>query len=172
MSEPTTPDQTSSDAANQGGDKLDALLDRINGLSSEDADAAPGRSTAETVAVERKNVAEDGSFFPRAPLSVDDLGISETAVEELITKFMMAKGESTVREIAEQVAIPVELGEKLVTSMKNEQLLGYIGQAALNDYVVKLTELGRERGRRYNEFSTYFGAAPVPFKQYLSLIHI
>ena len=82
----------------------------------------------------------------------------------------MATGESSVRGIAEQVAIPPELAEKIVTNMKNEQLLGYIGQAAMNDYVVKLTELGRERGRRYNEMCTYFGAAPVPFQQYVDSV--
>ena len=161
----STPSITGSDSSNEGADKLDALLDRINGLTSESADG----STTDTVVMDDEPVG-DGSFFPRAPKTVAQLGISETSVEELITKFLMAQGESTVREIADQVAIPVELAEKLVTSMKNEQLLGYIGQAAMNDYVVKLTELGRERGKRYNEFCTYFGAAPVPFKQYIESV--
>ena len=34
----------------------------------------------------------------------------------------------------------------------------------MNDYVFQLTDLGRERARRHTEHCTYFGAAPVLFK--------
>ncbi len=148
--------------------KLDALLDRINGLTDDQPSSSDAQNNQDSD--EHSETSADGKFFPRAPRSVADLGISETSVEELITKYLMAQGESTIRGIADQVAIPVELAEKIITNMKNEQLLGYIGQAALNDYVVKLTELGRERGKRYNEFCTYFGAAPVPFDQYVASV--
>lgn len=157
---------TAQSVAESSENKLDALLDRINGLTDE----ATNETTAPTARALADTVPADGKFFPFAPQSVVDLGISETSIEELVTKFLMAQGEATIRGIAEQVAIPVELAEKIVTNMKNEQLLGYIGQAAMNDYVVKLTELGRERGKRYNEFCTYFGAAPVPFQQYIDSV--
>ena len=149
--------------------KLDQLLDRINGLA--DDTQTPTPSSALPAQSTEEESTDDGTFFPEAPRTVQELGISETSVEELVTKFLMAEGESSIRGIAEQVAIPVELAEKLITNMKNEQLLGYIGQAAMNDYVVKLTELGRERGKRYNEFCTYFGAAPVPFKDYVTSVN-
>ena len=170
MNDSTTPTELSSSPVTEPVDekKLDALLDRINGLGG--GSDNKGDQPANTAQPTSEPGETTGPFFPRAPMNVQELGISETSVEELITKFLMAKGESSIREIAEQIAIPLELAEKLITGMKNDQLLGYIGQAALNDYIVKLTELGRDRGKRYNEFCTYFGAAPVPFQSYVESI--
>jgi predicted ATPase with chaperone activity len=149
---------------------LEALLDRINGLTN-DSKTTGARSEKRPQAA-HLFVEVDGELYPRMPEDIDELGITPTAVEELVTKFLLAEGESTVREIADQVAVPIKLVEGIVSSMKNEQLLGYIGQAALNDYVCKLTDLGRERGKRYNEFCTYYGSAPVPFKQYVKSVEL
>ena len=167
-----TPPTTENQSTPQPGDqKLDALLDRINGLSGDEAPAPLLPASSDQPAAKKEQPEEkDGVFFPREKTNVSQLGISETSIEELITKYLMAKGESSIRDIAKQIAVPIELGEKIITSMKNEQLLGYIGQAALNDYIVKLTELGRERGRRYSDFCTYFGAAPVPYQQYIDSV--
>lgn len=171
---------TNTDQPNTTGsassDQLDAMLDRIKTLT----DAGPAGSAEATAAKQQQKAVEqqaaatalesDSGFFPHPKNSFKELGISPTAIEELITKYLFAVGEATIREIAEQVAIPLNLAEEITTYMKKEQLLGYIGQAALNDYVCKLTEIGRERGKRYNDFCTYFGAAPVPFEQYVTSV--
>ncbi|MEM9411648.1 MAG: AAA family ATPase [Planctomycetota bacterium] len=159
--------------------KLDELLNRINGIGNSTSSAtAELPVSAETdqftqVLTEQPecHLDDDGKFFPHETKSTKDLGISAAIVEELITKFLLACGEATIRGIADQVAVPFEVAEKIIAAMKHEQLLGYIGQAAMNDYVVKLTDAGRERAKRYNEFSTYFGAAPVPFEQYVHSVN-
>ena len=153
-------------------DKLDAMLDRIKVLTDANPDepaVSEERDTAHQQTAAAALESESG-FFPHPKKGFKDLGISPTIVEELITKYLFAVGEATIREIANQTAIPIKLAEEVTTYMKKEQLLGYIGQAALNDYVCKLTEIGRERGKRYNDFCTYFGAAPVPFGQYTSSV--
>lgn len=148
--------------------QLDALLDRINGMADDKAGSSAGRFERS----DSKPAAEcELEFYPKAPRSIQELGITETAIEELIVKFLLARGESTVREIADQIAIPLNLIEGIINYMKKEQVLGYVGQAALNDYVCKLTELGRERGKRFNQFCSYFGAAPVTFEQYVDSIN-
>ena len=165
--------ETPTDQTGASKDKLDAMLDRINDLTDTGPDqgttsaaaADPAQQQAAAAALE-----SDTGFFPHQTKTFKDLGISPTIVEELITKYLFAIGEATIREIAEQTAIPMKLAEELTTYMKKEQLLGYVGQAAMNDYVCKLTELGRERGKRYNDFCTYFGAAPVPFSQYVGSV--
>ena len=79
----------------------------------------------------------------------------------------MAIGEATLRQITDQVRLPFQMVEQVVNRLKHEQLLGYIGQSTMNDYICKLTEIGRDRGKRYNELSTYFGATPVQLKDYI-----
>ncbi len=51
--------------------------------------------------------------------------------------------------------------------MKQDRLLGHKGAAMANDYVYQLTELGRERAKKFAEHCTYFGAAPVPLEHYI-----
>ena len=50
----------------------------------------------------------------------------------------------------------------LLHSMKHDRLVAHKGAAMANDYVYQLTELGRERAKKFAEHCTYFGAAPVP----------
>lgn len=117
--------------------KLDALLDRINGLTEDGP--ATGKDSYVISNGERP---DEGAFYPQAPQNFEELGVTESSVEEIITKFLLARGEATIREIAEHTAITIPMAEQIVGGLKKEQLLGYIGQAALNDYVCKLTELG------------------------------
>ncbi|MFG0240846.1 MAG: AAA family ATPase [Gimesia chilikensis] len=42
----------------------------------------------------------------------------------------------------------------------------------MGDYEFMITELGRERARRYTQECTYFGAAPVCFKDYLKAMEL
>ena len=152
--------------------KLDSLLDRINVI----ADSGGGEN--ETINQESQasidtEPAEDLEFYgflPKVPNNFREAGISDTVVEELIIKFLLAVGEASGRAITEQVALPFKMVEQVLNRLKQEQLLGYIGQAAMNDYICKLTEVGRERGKRYSDVSTYFGAAPVTLADYCSSV--
>ena len=40
----------------------------------------------------------------------------------------------------------------------------------MNDYQYQLTDLGRERARRYSQHCTYFGAAPVSLADYVASV--
>ena len=57
--------------------------------------------------------------------------------------------------------------EPLLRQLKYDQLLVYRGAAPMNDYVYQLTDLGRERARRFMDHCTYFGAAPVALTDYI-----
>ena len=157
--------QTQTDSG-QSEKNIDELLDRLNGIS--------GSDTAQQDPVdggERSFVDSEGNYFPSEPRNWHEAGISESLVEELVSKFLLAVGETTIRSISSQVALPFPMIETLIARMKSEQLLGYVDQAAMNDYVCKLTELGRSRAKRYSDFCTYYGAAPVPYRDYVSSVN-
>lgn len=141
---------------------IDALLNRINGLASPEAAAPTGPSNEPD--------AQD-EFIPHAPTGFHDAGISAAICEELICKYLLAIGEASIRKTATQVALPFAMVDELVTRLKSEQVLGYIGQAAMNDYICKLTEKGRERAKRYSDACTYFGSAPVSFEAYVNSVN-
>jgi hypothetical protein len=110
---------------------------------------------------------QDGSFTPREPESLDETGLTLEEVERLILKFLLAKGGVTGRRIAQQICLPYGIVEPILKSLKREQLLVFLGTAEMGDYEFGITEVGRERARRYVTECTYFGAAPVPLDDYL-----
>ena len=156
--------QTQTDSG-QSEKNIDELLDRLNGISGSDTTQQDPVDDGE-----RSFVDSEGNYFPSEPRNWHEAGISESLVEELVSKFLLAVGETTIRSISSQVALPFPMIETLIARMKSEQLLGYVDQAAMNDYVCKLTELGRSRAKRYSDFCTYYGAAPVPYRDYVSSV--
>ena len=150
---------------------IDELLARLNLSKGENGSppllgvAEPGPSSPEESPAE-SNV----DYLPKAPKSMREAGVTDALIEELICKYLLAQGEASIRMIADQICLPFALVDSVVGRLKHEQVLGYIGQAAMNDYICKLTEVGRERGRRYSDLCSYFGATPVPFRQYVESV--
>lgn len=147
---------------------IDALLNRINGLAT--GDEAPA-SDPNDLKQPLEHRAPDGSFFPKEPRALRESRVSTAMMEELICKFLMAKGEASIRDISNQIGMPFKLVEEQVVHLKQEQVLGYADQAAMNDYICKLTEAGRARATKYTDYCSYFGAAPVSFNDYVDSVN-
>ena len=113
----------------------------------------------------------ENDFIPHEAQGLYDLGISETIIEEIAVKYLLAKGEASMRQISDQLGIPFTVVETLITRLKNDQYLGYIDQAAMNDYICRLTEKGRDLAKDYAGACTYFGTVPVSFKDYVDSVN-
>lgn len=110
---------------------------------------------------------EEEKYSPKSPESLDEAGLTADEVERLILKFLLAKGVSSGRAVSAQTKLPFGLIDPLMKSLKRDQLVALSGSAEMGDYQYAITDLGRERARRYSEECTYFGAAPVPLRAYL-----
>jgi predicted ATPase with chaperone activity len=157
----TEPDHDLPEAKDQ---KLDALLDRINQLTGTKTDDA---KAAKTPAEEEH---DSHTFLPTEPTSFGEAQLTESEVESLILKHLLARGDAVGRDIADQVKLPFVLIDELLRAMKNDRLVVHKGSAPMNDYQYELTELGRERGMRYASHCTYFGSAPVALKEYIDSV--
>ncbi len=149
---------------------LDSLLERINDLAagSEGTEGA-GASTA---AAARDGEHLQNTFVPVEPESFAEAALTDSEVESLALKFLQARGDVTGRDIADQVKLPFVLVDKLLRQLKQDQLVVHKGSAPMNDYQYQLTDMGRERARRYLATCTYFGAAPVSLKDYVESVAI
>lgn len=150
----------------RGERKLDALLDRINKL----AGAQAARDAARTPQPADPSETET-SFLPIEPSSFREAQLTDSEVEALILKYLLARGDVAGRDIAEQVRLPFVLVDELLRTMKNDRLVVHKGAAPMNDYQYELTDLGRERAHRYALHCTYFGSAPVALKDYVASVH-
>ncbi len=108
-----------------------------------------------------------GTFSPTEPEDLESAGLTGEEVERLILKYLLAKGGMTGRKIAQQICLPYGIIDPMLKMLKREQMLVYLGTAEMGDYEFGITEVGRERARRYVSECTYFGAAPVPLEDYL-----
>ncbi len=156
LSPPTSADDTPS-STNETA--LAAALDRIALLTG----SSGGRDSGEPQ--------NQDAFVPIEPDSFRAAGLTDSEVEALIVKFLLARGDAVGRDIAEQVKLPFLPVAQLLSEMKYGQLVVHRGSAPMNDFVYQLTDLGRERGRRLTQHCTYFGAAPVALRDYVASVH-
>ncbi len=156
-------------AEHNQGDKdarLDAMLDHLNQLAAGQTHDATGLLS---------QTADNGehlrnTFVPIEPGSFLEAQLTESEIEALILKFLLARGDATGRDIVQQIRLPFVLLDELLRKMKQEQLVGHRGAAPMNDYVYQLTDMGRERARRHSQYCTYFGAAPVSLRDYIASV--
>jgi len=106
-------------------------------------------------------------FVPRSPDSFYEASLTQSEIEELVLKYLLARGDASGRAIADQIALPFRLIEELLAQMKYDRLIAHRGAAAMNDYVFQLNDIGRERARRVTTDCSYFGSAPVSLRDYI-----
>jgi hypothetical protein len=132
----------------RGHRHLEALFERVNSLLGD------------------TNAHEEG-FRPKIPQDLQETGLTEEDVQRLSMKYLLQKGSASGREISAQIRLPFGIIDPLLRQWKHEQLLAFKCAAEMGDYVYAITDSGRDRGKRYNEECTYFGAAPVCLTDYL-----
>jgi DNA-binding PadR family transcriptional regulator len=164
--------------------RLDALLDRIQQLTTAPnpaelevsgppqplPDYHPAVAAAPAAKVPHAHCDEHDGWVPIEPETLISGGLTDGEVEALILKMLNGRAEATGRSLAEYSKLPFRLIDPLLHSMKHDRLIAHKGAAMASDYVYQLTELGRERAKKFAEQCTYFGSAPVPLEAYIESV--
>lgn len=164
---------------------LEQALERINRLAAQNAPVSPlaplqpkspdsPRPAANQPSSNFFKITNDPNepIIPNAPESLEQAGLNGLIVEEIIMRFLLNRGEAHGKAIADQLRLPFRLIEPTLTKLKAQQLSGYLGSTAANDYIHALTDAGRDRARRHVQKTTYFGAAPVPLEMYIESVRL
>ena len=131
--------------------KLRALLERINGM----AGTRPPEVGSQDSGPEEDSTSDD--FTPPEPSSLWEAGVTESEVESLILKFLLARGDAAGREIADQIKLPFVLVDELLRRMKNEQL-------------VVLPRVGADERLRVPAHATWAASGPGGTRRTLHLL--
>jgi predicted ATPase with chaperone activity len=110
------------------------------------------------------------SFQPVEPRSLREAGLSESLVESLLCKRLLAAGQQSGRALADELCVSYGLVEDTFQKLRARQIITHKGAAALNDYSYALTDRGREYAQHLLEVCSYQGAAPVPLADYVNSV--
>ncbi|MCP4506747.1 MAG: AAA family ATPase, partial [Fuerstiella sp.] len=157
------------DPQSQNG--LDDLFDRVNqllGSTPPRSDETDGDYRKE--AQQHSHVVPGQPFTPRQPQSIRESGISAALIERLIMKYLYQVGLATSRGIAAQMKLPFKVIEPILKQLRSDKQIDLAGTTNTGDSDYMVTDAGRDRGKRYHEECTYFGAAPVSLQDYVSSV--
>jgi hypothetical protein len=134
--------------------------------------AAPGVAQAEGARPAQRAAAPQRKrnrrlFYPKAPRSLKDAGISADIAGRLILKLLAAWGSVTGRNIGAHIRIGFGMVEAVLQSLRKEQLVALKGDAIAGDYTYIITQKGMALAKDLSRECTYFGSAPVTLEQYL-----
>jgi hypothetical protein len=109
-----------------------------------------------------------GSRKPPIPESIEETGLLDEAISDLIIKTLYTKGALTGQELSEAVCLPFRLLDDLYHDLQHRQFLEVRGTQGhgRGGYVYDLTGQGRDRAREAMISNQYVGPAPVPIDVY------
>ena len=105
---------------------------------------------------------------PRVPQTLDDLGLSEEFIIDLLLKTLYAQGARTGHQLVESLCLPFPFVDEQILMLQQRRLVEVRGTSGPSraSYVFDLTGAGRDRAREASASNQYVGAAPVPLAQY------
>ena len=100
-----------------------------------------------------------------APERVEDLGISESLVNELFLKHAYRAGNCTVRSLAATLHLATNIVELIFRKLKAQQFLEVHGTYG-DDFAFTLSQAGKTAAMERLQVSRYSGPVPVSLTQY------
>ncbi len=146
--------------------QLASLLESLQAEGQERAAADREREEAAAGA------AENSGVVPPVPESLQELGIPDGLIEQLILKFLYFRGELLGREVASLLGLQFSLIDDLLETLKRQQKVGVKKSLGMGNMsgIFALTEAGRNLTREFLEHNQYTGPVPVPLYQYVEVV--
>lgn len=109
--------------------------------------------------------------LPRAPQTIDDTGLSNGFLVELVAKTMFQLGLTRLTELGAQLCLSSGVVEAVCQFMRRESLLEVTRRGQHEaDVSFDLTQAGRARAADWLARNSYVGAAPVTLDAYTTMV--
>lgn len=107
------------------------------------------------------------SFCPPTPQTMEDMGVPQTLVMDLMIRRLLLEGYSTLGILSEKLHVSASVLEGIFRHMRQQQLVEVKGMVG-NDYQFTLSAAGRALASERFQISQYAGACPVSLNDYTS----
>jgi DNA polymerase III delta prime subunit len=112
-------------------------------------------------------VLHEDFFRPTEPTSLQDSGLSPSAIESILSQILLTQGTQCGRKLSEQIGLPFGIVDEMLCNMRVRQIVAHARPAPFNDYYFSLTEQGHKRTLQHQQVFKYTGIAPVTLSDYI-----
>jgi len=109
------------------------------------------------------------AFSPAIPQNIQDLGIAESLVLDLVLRRMVIEGYSNLGTLSRALRLAVPIVDIAFKHMRQQQLVEVKGMTG-NDYNFTLSAAGKQLASERFQVSQYAGACPVSLKDYQAAV--
>lgn len=112
------------------------------------------------------------AYVPAAPMTVEETGIPEAFLRELVLKVLWAHDRPTLAEVSNVVGLHTRVIEELVTNLGREGLCDIDNESSFGavQFRYRLTDRGKADAHEALDRSRYIGVAPVTVSGYNEMI--
>jgi len=109
-----------------------------------------------------------GSFFPRQPRTLAEVGLSKAFLTDLALKILHYSGTPSAAQLMRRLGLGQTLVQQIMATLQEERMCEVLSQSDLftGNYRYRLSERGRARAMEALERTRYAGPAPVTSEQY------
>jgi len=108
----------------------------------------------------------NGEYAPPSPPTLESAGLHPNDLFPLVLKFLYLHGHRSGVRIAQQLKLPFQIVEPVLTALKQDMLIGHKTSAGLSDYTYEISPTGVEQAKIHLSRTSYCGAAPVNIEDY------
>jgi len=105
------------------------------------------------------------TYSPSTPQSIEELGISQSLVLDLVLRRLLLEGFSTLASLSNSLRLSLPIVDIIFRQLRQQQLVEVKGMIG-NDYHFVLTSAGKQLGSDRFQISQYAGSCPVSLKEY------
>jgi hypothetical protein len=105
------------------------------------------------------------AFVPPVPQTLEDLGISQTLVLDLMLRRLLLEGHCSLQSLSGKLKLSISILDVVFRHMRQQQMIEVKGMIG-NDYTFTLSAAGRTLASERFQISQYAGACPVSLKDY------
>lgn len=110
--------------------------------------------------------------FRPQPATIEETGISFGQLIDLCVKTIYYAGRPSARQLSEQMALPFNVLDGLLSFLKREKYIEVVGSSGIGEqqYHYALSDKGMEKASEALERNQYVGPTPVPFEVYAEVV--
>jgi predicted ATPase with chaperone activity len=105
------------------------------------------------------------AFCPPVPNSVEELGVPEIFVQDLVLRRVFIERTSTLNSLSQALKLSLTVVEAVFRQMRHRQLVEVLGMVG-NDYTFMLSGPGRQLAHERFQMTQYAGPCPVTLSDY------